>query len=238
MKVSNCWPLFFCHELTQMSRIMDFVLASGSPRRRELFSLFGWSFRVVVADVDESLVDVPDPAVNVVETARLKAEAVWKMVPGRALIIASDTTVALDGQMLNKPANQAEAWQMLHALRGRVHQVHTGLVLVDTGSGRVITDIATIDVPMRPYSDDEIQAYIDTGDPVDKAGAYAIQHPEFKPVERLIGCFAGVMGLPLCHLVRCLRKLNITVDNSHIAAVCQRHNNFDCTIYPTILNTD
>lgn len=215
--------------------MVELILASASPRRRELMELLGLPFKVMVADVDEDSITDPDPAVNVVETARLKAVTIAARHPDPAIIMASDTTVALDGNMLNKPANEAEAWTMLQALRGRVHHVHTGLVLLHTGTGQWLTDVATVEVPMRAYSDEEIAAYIATGDPLDKAGAYAIQHAIFQPVLRLEGCFAAVMGFPLCHLTRLLRRMGVEV-KVDIAAACQHHNQYDCLVYPIILN--
>jgi len=182
------------------------ILASASPRRRELMTLLGLPFTIQVADVDEKSITHPDPAINVLETARLKAETIAQTAPPESIIVAADTTVALDGQMLNKPADVVEAREMLRRLRGRVHQVHTGVVLLAVGSGQRVTDVASVDVPMRTYSEAEIEAYIASGDPMDKAGAYAIQHPQFQPVLALQDCYAGVMGLPLCHLARGLRQ--------------------------------
>ena len=215
--------------------MVELILASASPRRRELMGLLGLPFKVMVADVDEDSITDPDPAVNVVETARLKAVTIAARHPDPAIIIASDTTVALEGKMLNKPADEAEAWAMLQALRGRVHHVHTGLVLLHTVTGQLLTDVATVEVPMRAYNNAEIAAYIATGDPMDKAGAYAIQHGQFQPVLRLEGCFAAVMGFPLCHLTRLLRRMGVEV-KVDIAAACQRHNQYDCPVYATILN--
>lgn len=166
------------------------------------------------ASVDEDSVTHPDPAVNVVRTARLKAEAAASLSADEAdkIVIAADTTVALDGEMLNKPGDTVDARATLRRLRGRTHQVHTGLVLLDAGRGRTVTAVTTTDVAMRDYGDDEIDAYVATGDPLDKAGSYAIQHAGFRPVARLSGCYTGVVGLPLCRLVRTLRELGVGVD--------------------------
>ena len=132
------------------------ILASASPRRQELIQLFGHPWETKVAIVDESSVGHSDPARVVVLTAQLKALAVASEAPDDALIIAADTTVALDNRLLNKPANVQEATSMLRQLRGRTHQVHTGIVLVDRKDGVMISDVATIDVPMRDYDDAEI----------------------------------------------------------------------------------
>jgi septum formation protein len=213
------------------------ILASGSPRRRSLIQLLDHPWYSQVADVDELSVTDPNPARNVVETAALKAQAVARHAPADTIIVAADTTVAIDGHMLNKPADDLEAKAMLQQLRGRVHQVHTGIVIIDQSSGRVVHDVATVDVPMRHYSEEEIDAYVATGDPLDKAGAYAIQHREFEPVARLTGCYAAVVGLPLCHLTRALRDLGTQISND-VASRCQAHHAYDCPIYNQILGSD
>lgn len=211
------------------------ILASASPRRRELIQLLGLPYEIMTADVDESSVTHPDPAINVVETARLKADAVAARLSRQdAIIVAADTTVAIEGEMLNKPADAAEAGRMLRRLRGRAHQVHTGIVLRHMGTGAVVTDMASVDVPMRNYSDAEIAAYVATGDPLDKAGAYAIQHAGFAPVAHLADCYAAVVGLPLCHLARALRRLG-GIDLPHVPARCQQHHRYDCPVHARIL---
>ncbi len=206
----------------------------SSPRRKALIHLLGISWDVWAAAVDESSVSHSNPAVDVIETARIKAEAVAGEAPRNSLIVGADTTVALDGQMLNKPADAADARQMLQQLRGRVHQVYTGIVAINNQTGRQITDVAIVDVPMRKYTNIEIEKYVASGDPMDKAGAYAIQNLEFRPVVSLAGCYAGVMGLPLCHLTRALHRLgiDITVD---VALACQRQHHYDCPIHRMIL---
>lgn len=214
---------------------MTFILASGSPRRQELIQLLGVPWHVMVANVDESSVDHPDPAVNVVQTAQLKADAVSPLAPPDAVVIAADTIVVLDNQVLEKPAGEEEARKMLKKLRGRNHQVLSGLAINNNGNGLATTDLAQINVPMRQYSDEEIEAYIATGDPLDKAGSYAIQHAGFHPVENFNGCFAGVVGLPLCHLVRSLRRIGIFIQND-IAASCQIYHSYNCPVFETILD--
>ncbi|MCO5197946.1 MAG: Maf family protein [Anaerolineae bacterium] len=215
--------------------MLRLILASASPRRRQLIQLFGLPIEIVVAAVDENAVAVPDSAENARQTALLKARAVAADVDGDAVVIGSDTNVAVDGAILGKPRDDDEARTMLRQLRERVHQVHTGIALINTATGTILTDVATVDVPMRPYADAEIEAYIATGDPRDKAGAYAIQHPEFQPVVALSGCYAGVMGLPLCHLARALRQLGVTWPTD-IATACQVANDFDCSVYDAILS--
>jgi MAF protein len=199
-----------------------------------MIQLLGLTFAIETADVVEESVTDPDPARNVVETARLKAAAVAQTLAAPAIVIGADTTVACDGEMLNKPADAAEAKAMLRRLRNRTHQVHTGLALLATATGRWVTDVATIDVPMRPYTDAEIDAYVATRDPLDKAGAYAIQHLGFRPVSVLQGCYAGVVGLPLCHLTRSLRRLGVVLTKD-VAAACQIYTQYDCPIYQGVL---
>lgn len=214
------------------------ILASQSPRRRELINLVGVPNRAVRADVDESMVTDPDPAVNVVKTAQLKVAEVAARLSVRPageklIIVAADTTVALDGQMLGKPADEADALRMLIALRGRSHHVFTGVSILETATGQEIKGVNTAVVTMRDYSHAEIAAYIATGDPMDKAGAYAIQHPIFKPVAHLSGCFTGVMGLSICHLIQMLAKLGLG-DRVDLTAVLEAHKGYSCDLYEQI----
>ena len=213
-----------------------FILASGSPRRRELFALFNAPFDIASADVDETPRDGEAPAQMVMRLSQAKASAVAGLLamPDGALIIAADTTVSLDGIPLGKPADGADAQRILRALRGRTHQVHTALTLLDIHTDHSLTDVATTDVPMREYGDDEIAAYIASGDPLDKAGAYAIQHNGFHPVAEMRGCFANVMGLPLCHLARALRAFG-QKSPADIPVACQARIGYDCPVFADIL---
>jgi len=213
-----------------------FLLASGSPRRRELFALLGLPFTVASADVDESPQDGEAPALMVKRLAQAKALAAAHSVLAAnvAFIAAADTIVSLDGVALGKPANVQDAQSMLRTLRGRVHQVHTAIVLLEARTGRMLSDLATDDVLMRHYGDDEIVAYVAAGDPLDKAGAYAIQHTSFHPVAEMHGCFANVMGLPLCHLTRMLRVLHIEPP-ADVPAACQSHVRYTCHVFADIL---
>lgn len=213
----------------------QFLLASGSPRRRELFALLGWPFDVISADVDESPRDRETPAQMVARLSQAKALATSRVMSD-GIVIAADTTVSLDGIALGKPRDNADADRMLRSLRGRTHQVHTAIALIDVSrhTSQPLSDLATTDVPMRDYADDEIAAYIASGDPLDKAGAYAIQHDGFHPVAELRGCFANVMGLPLCHLTRCLRLVRIE-PQVDVPAVCQSHIRYECPVFADIL---
>jgi len=211
----------------------QFLLASGSPRRRELFALFGWPFDIASADVDESPHDSETPAQMVLRLSQAKAAGMGRVTTD-GIVIAADTIVSLDGAPLGKPLDNADADRMLRALRGRTHQVHTAITLMDARAGRTLSDLATTDVPMRDYGDEEIAAYIASGDPLDKAGAYAIQHDGFHPVAELRGCFANVMGLPLCHLARSLRVMNVE-PAANLPAVCQSYINYRCPVFDEIL---
>lgn len=209
------------------------ILGSGSPRRRVLLELLGVPFAVLVADVDEESVWDVDPAVDVVKTAVLKASHLANMIGSvpPTLLICADTTVALQGQMLGKPADAAAARQMLRQLRARSHEVHTGMVLHRTDTGESVELVATAQVMMRDYSDAEIDAYIATGDPLDKAGAYGIQHPVFQPVAMLDGCFTGVMGLSVCQLMEVLTQWGMAFA-ADLTAVSAAHQQYPCPFLP------
>ena len=194
----------------------------------------GYPVQAVSADVDERLVTNPRPEENVVATARLKALAVAQRLRAhgageaeKAVIVAADTTVALDGQMLGKPADAAEATRMLVALRNRTHEVHTGVLLLNMATDQEVEGVNTAVVTMRDYSDEEIAAYVASGDPLDKAGAYAIQHSLFQPVAHLDGCFTGVMGLSLCHLLQLLPRLALPI-RADMPAVWRAHRGYPC----------
>ena len=210
------------------------VLASNSPRRRELLGLFGWRFQSRPTDVDESLRPGEAPGAYVLRLAESKARACAKPAHAVPVILAADTTVVDGNVILGKPKDRSEAAQMLRALRGRTHQVHTAIAVLRLADERLVTDLCVTDVPMRAYRDDEMEAYIATGDPLDKAGAYGIQNAGFHPVEGLTGCYASVMGLPLCHLARSLRKLDI-LPATDIAAKCRSALGYACPISSAVL---
>jgi len=181
------------------------ILASASPRRRELLATLGVTFEVVPSHVDEST-DEGDPAVVAKVLARRKAEAVAATHPG-ALVIGSDTVVVLDGRILGKPGDAAEAREMLTSLRGRSHEVVTG-VAVSFG-GRALNDHDRTVVHMRDYEDAAIEVFIASGSPFDKAGGYAIQDEAFAPVARFEGCRCNVVGLPLATLRGLLAQFGV-----------------------------
>lgn len=209
------------------------ILASNSPRRRQLLALTGMPFVVLAADVDESRLANENPGDYVLRLARTKAGAV-RADPDQ-IVLAADTTVVDGPDILGKPKDAAEAASMLKSLRGHAHQVYTGIALLRQSDGLLLTDLCVTDVPMRSYSDAEIQAYVDSGDPLDKAGAYAIQHPGFHPVAGMEGCFASVMGLPVCHAILQMRKMDLQPDTSFFAG-CETLLEYDCPVSSAILN--
>ncbi len=211
------------------------ILASNSPRRKELLSLGGWAFKVAVSSVDEDTRAGEAPETYVARLAESKAYAALPFAREQDVILAADTTVVDGADILGKPADGAQAVEMLLRLRGRTHQVYTGIAALRVRDGRLVSEVVCTDVPMRAYSLEEMHAYVATGDPLDKAGAYAIQHPQFQPVESMYGCFASVMGLPLCHLTRVLTTLDLP-PQADVPAACQAHLEYDCPIFRSILS--
>lgn len=214
------------------------LLASASPRRRELITLLGLPIETTAADIDETPLEHESAAELAARLSQAKAQSVLAGLSPQSsafiIILASDTVVSLDGEPLGKPRDAAEARSMLRRLRNRSHVVFTAITLIDLRHNRSLTDLSSTDVPMRNYSDDEIEMYIASGDPFDKAGAYAIQHAGFNPVDRLTGCYANVMGLPLCHVTRSLRRLGIEPSND-VPATCQRFLRYACPVFGDIL---
>lgn len=213
---------------------MHLILASNSPRRRQLLALAGWDFTPVSVEVNEDPLPGEKPADYVLRLAVSKAHAAAAQADPEAFIIGSDTTVVLDEAILGKPMDAAEAERILRGLRGRVHQVYTALAILRRADGLLLTDCCITHVLMRDYTDSEMLAYIRSGDPLDKAGAYAIQHTGFHPVEKIEGCFANVMGLPLCHLARLLGRLGIT-PRENLPLSCQSALEYECSISPPAL---
>ena len=240
------------------------ILASNSPRRRQLLSWLELPFEVSAANIDETPLPGERPDVYTCRLAQEKALAVSANYRPDDLILASDTTVAVidsvDVQpdsvvvqpdsaieedrmsILGKPGSPAEAEAMLRSLRGRTHQVFTAVALVrgtmqsHNGADRVenvMVELCCTDVVMRNYMDQEMVDYIATGDPLDKAGAYAIQHSGFHPAEKIEGCFASVMGFPICHVLRLLRRAGIT-PLVNVPQHCLVELGYDCPVYAKI----
>ena len=185
-------------------RLVPVVLASQSPRRRQLLSLIGIEHEVQPANIDETYFPTEQPRAHALRLAREKAEAI--MAPA-AVTIASDTIVILDGEILGKPADALEARSTLRRLSGRVHKVITAVAV--RWRDRLVADAEEVDVTFRSLSDAEIAAYVDTGEPMDKAGAYGIQGFGATIVERVDGDYFAVMGLPLNRLTRLLESLGL-----------------------------
>jgi septum formation protein len=236
------------------------VLASNSPRRKELLALGGWDFIVAASQVDESVLPGETPQNYVQRLAEMKAFSTLALLREKAardqrlneldlqqtIILAADTTVvdlvqSGDGdisggtyEILGKPADAAEAESMLRRLRNRMHQVFTGLAVLRVADQELYSEVVETDVWMRAYSDEEMQAYIASADPLDKAGAYAIQHSLFRPVQNLQGCYANVMGLPVCHAGRLLAQLDCP-PATDILQGCQQALNFKCPVFIKIM---
>ena len=213
------------------------LLASNSPRRKQLLALGNWNFNIVVSDVDESQLADETPKDYVLRLAQAKALAVVAKAHPENIIIGSDTAVVDGNEILGKPKDEMDAVRMLKQLRGHTHQVFTGVAVYRVDGESMLTELCVTDVPMRNYSDDEIQAYVKTGDPLDKAGAYAIQHPDFQPVESMSGCYASVMGLPMCHVLRTLKKLGVYA-MADVPLGCQSLLNYQCPVSSAILSVE
>ncbi|MEO7022281.1 MAG: Maf family protein [Ktedonobacteraceae bacterium] len=201
---------------------LPLLLASASPRRRQISNLLGLPCRFVVVSDDEE--EAQERYRGSVENmaqwlAKHKAAAALKL-PEAAdhLIITADTTVILGSEALGKPRDKAHALALLQALRGRWHHVITGLVVCTQVEGKTVMQSTSCVTPvlMRNYSDAEIAAYIASGDPMDKAGAYGIQHPTFQPTERIDGCYFNVVGLPVCTLTDLLAEFGVYPARQHM----------------------
>lgn len=210
------------------------LLASNSPRRRQLLSITGWSFNTIPVEIDETPRQGESAECYVLRLAETKASAAVTHASRRTIILAADTTVALDDSLLGKPVDSVDATAMLERLRGRMHQVYTALAIYNCEQDQLLTDVCVSGVQMRRYTDSEIRAYVDSGDPLDKAGAYAIQHSKFHPVERINDCFACVTGLPLCNLLRIMREFGF-VPQLDVPRACQEKMSYKCTIFPEML---
>ena len=182
---------------------MQLILASQSPRRKELLGLFRIPFTVRVADIDEAMDPGKAPFDEVARVSRLKAEAVPR--EAEDIVIAADTIVVCGGCVLGKPKDEADAFRMLRMLSGKDHQVMTGLTVLKGDTAVTCTEVT--DIHFRALTDGEIAAYIRTGEPMDKAGAYGIQGGAALFAERLVGDYYNVMGLPVCRLGQILRAV-------------------------------
>lgn len=204
-----------------------FVLASGSPRRRVLVHRFARPFEVDVPTGPEGGMEGSETPAELVSRLSIgKAKEVANRTDG-AVVLAADTQVVLDGECLGKPSDKVAAARMLRFLRGRIHIVVTGVTLLDANSGRSRTSVKKTDVTMRHYSNAEIEAYVASGEPYDKAGGYAVQDTEFCPAVKVRGCYLNVVGLPLCDVVSLLEsmglcmRLNPNCEGAHECGCCR-----------------
>ena len=182
---------------------MNLILASASPRRKELLNLFGIPFTVRVADIDETMAPELSPFDEVARVSRLKALAIPREEDD--IIIAADTIVVCEGKVLGKPRDEADAKAMLRLLSGKDHQVMTGCTVLRGTGAETFTEVT--DLHFRPLSQKEIEKYVATGEPMDKAGAYGIQGGAALFCERMAGDYYNVMGLPVCRLGQTLRAV-------------------------------
>jgi septum formation protein len=186
------------------------VLASASPRRKELLERVGLVFSVDAAEIQEDHGRKMEPAELAKAISREKARSAAARHPG-AIVIAADTFGVLDGRLLGKPRNAADARRMLAEMSGREHRVFTGFTILDTQSGRELSRVVETAVRFRQLREDEIAAYVATGEPLGKAGAYAIQGLGALLVEGIEGDFYNVIGLPLCALAQGLKEFGVNL---------------------------
>ena len=182
------------------------VLASASPRRRDLLNELGLDFQVAPSNIPEEKQESETPADMVKRLSMEKAQAVaGQMKDG--YVIGADSTVVMDGEAFEKPADAEDARRMLRQLRGTHHQVITGVTVIDASSGRMLTDSMASGISLRNFTDAEMEASIASGTPLDKAGAYAVQDQDFRPAESWHGCYTNIIGLPICRLLDMLREI-------------------------------
>ena len=185
------------------------VLASSSPRRRELIAALDLPIEVRSSNLREGPPRNGErPDEHVVRLSLEKAREVARST-GDAAVLGADTSVVVDGAVLGKPADEDEAVRMLRLLRGRDHEVITGVTVLQGASGRAVSSSRSTHVALRKYSDREIEEYVLSGEPMDKAGAYAVQDPDFRPASHLEGCYLNAMGLPLCDVLTILHTLGM-----------------------------
>ena len=192
-----------------MAEKLPLILASSSPRRAELLQAAGISFRVQAANVDEAVQTGERSIDYVIRLAREKASVVAELCQESAVVLGADTIVVIENELIGKPADEDDARRMLRMLSGKWHEVLTGVALITTREAR--TDAATTRVKFAPLSDDEIEWYVESGEPSDKAGAYAIQGLASRFVERIEGSYSNVVGLPVETVWRLLKEMGIEV---------------------------
>jgi MAF protein len=190
-----------------VEKSMRLILASVSPRRRELLQQCGVDFEARSANIEETWRGDELPGETALRLAREKARDALRSLKGSdAWILAADTVVADGSEVLGKPRDTSQAGEYLRRLRGREHRVITGVCLLHSPSEKEFTAVETTGVQMREYSPSEIDEYLAGGDGMDKAGAYAVQDPSFRPVESVAGCYTNVVGLPMCRVYDLLER--------------------------------
>lgn len=217
----------------------EFILASRSPRRKSLLRNLIESFIVIDPDIEEARIAKEPPAQFVTRISEMKARAAGSQIdPTPAhdwVAIAADTIVVNGTEILGKPEDETQALQMLLDLRGKVHRVYSGLAVFDINRNQIRSRTVSSEVLMREYTDDEAAAYVASGDPMDKAGAYAIQNQGFDPAPSFSHCYANVMGLPLCHLAVLLNEMEHP-GLAEVADRCQRSIQYQCPIFSQVLS--
>ncbi len=206
-----------------------FWLASNSPRRRQILTWAGWQLEPISSKGDETMLENEAPEQYVRRVAELKSRVDLGSASNSDFIISADTIVVFGGKILGKPKDSRDATAMLASMRAREHWVMTAIAVrrVEQKSARF--ELCRSQVRMRAYSDAEIQSYVDSDDPLDKAGAYAIQDKSFHPAEDFAGCMASVMGMPLCHLERLLRR-DADYTWTDWPSICQKKLEYTCPI--------
>lgn len=203
---------------------VELLLASASPRRRQLISLLGLPYVVAVASDGEAAAEerYQGPVEELAQwLAKHKAAVALRLPEARGrLVVTADTTVILESETLGKPRDREHARELLHALRGRWHHVVTGIVVCTQNEGKTMMRSASCITPvlMRNYSEAEIDAYIASGDAMDKAGGYGIQSPVFQPTESIDGCYFNVVGLPLCTVTELMAEFGVYPERQRVHA--------------------
>jgi septum formation protein len=210
------------------------ILASQSPRRRELLGWLGFPFETLDGSIDESPQPGEDARDHVLRIAEAKARAAAQDLDGDSIVISADTVVVDRGEILGKPADTAHAEQILQRLSGHDHFVDTGFIFYNLSNRSMAKGLCESRVRIRSLTDNEIITYVLSGDPFDKAGAYAIQNREFNPVPEFSGCQTNVMGLPLCHLKRIFleKGIDLPVD---LTTTCRENLGYNCRVSARIL---
>ena len=194
--------------LSKNKHTIDVILASNSPRRRELLHQIGIQFKVCPTQTDERVLTNEKPETYVVRVASDKVAVASQSVK-KGIVIAADTIVVIDNAILGKPVDKRDAERMISTLQGKIHQVMTGLAVMSAGSKKMLTGLSITKVWFRALAETDIHSYVETGEPLDKAGAYGIQGIGALLVDKIEGCYFNVVGLPISLLGEMLRSFDI-----------------------------